>query len=288
MGAGALTSLTMDARSITSQLLDMPDSEEMPILFVGHGNPMNAIEDNAYSRMWKKLGNQLPAPKAILVVSAHWETKGTQVLVSEKPKTIHDFGGFPRKLFEQEYPAPGEHALAKETAKLMLPTNVAEDHSWGLDHGTWSILLPMYPEAKIPVYQLSLDYTQAAAYHYKIAAQLAKLRQKGVLIIGSGNVVHNLGRIQWGKQGGYDWAIEFDTKVKDFIDTENHQALVNYSQLGNAANLSIPSNEHYLPLLYILANRKKGEQAVYFNDTLDMGSISMRSVVFGSKNLKLD
>ncbi|TNE81427.1 MAG: 4,5-DOPA dioxygenase extradiol [Bacteroidetes bacterium] len=278
----------MDTRSITSELLSMPDSEEMPILFVGHGNPMNAIEDNVYSKMWKKLGTKLPTPKAILVVSAHWETKGTQVLVSEKPRTIHDFGGFPRKLFEQQYPAPGAPAFAKETAKLMLPTKVAEDLTWGLDHGTWSVLLPMYPEAKIPVYQLSLDYTQGAAYHYKIASQLSKLRKKGVLIVGSGNVVHNLGRVQWGKQGGYDWAVEFDTKVKNYIDTENHQALVDYTKIGNSANLSIPSNEHYLPLLYVLANRKKGEKPLYFNDTLEMGSISMRSVIFGAKDLKLD
>lgn len=288
VGLGAATFPLMDTETWANGLFDLPESEQMPILFVGHGNPMNAIDDNVYSRMWKKLGEKLPAPKAILVVSAHWETIGTHVLASEKPKTIHDFGGFPRKLFEQQYPAPGSPTLAKETRELLKPTEVKEDLSWGLDHGTWSVLLPMYPDAKIPVYQLSLDRSQGPAYHYKIAAQLKKLRKKGVMILGSGNVVHNLGRVNWQMKGGYDWAQDFDAKVKKYIDDFDHQKLVDYTKIGESASLSIPTNEHYLPLLYVLANREKDEPPLYFNDSLEMGSLSMRSVIFGSKDLKLD
>lgn len=255
-------------------------SEKMPALFIGHGNPMNAIEDNQFSRSWKKLGDNLPKPKAILCISAHWLTRGTSVTMAARPQTIHDFGGFPDKLFAAQYPAQGSPAFAEETIKAVNLTKIEQDHEWGLDHGTWSVLLPMYPKADIPVFQLSIDYTKPPQYHYDLAKQLSSLRKKGVLIIGSGNIVHNLGRINW-QGGAYDWALEFDQLSKDLISTRQHQKLINYKDLGQAAMLSIPTNDHYLPLLYVLAMQEKKEEAAFFNENVDMGSISMRSVKIG-------
>ena len=256
-------------------------SEKMPALFVGHGNPMNAIEKNEYHNKWIELGKSLPKPKAILVVSAHWLTKGTKVTAMEQPKTIHDFGGFPDELFAQQYPVKGSPEFAKETQSLITKTKVQSDFEWGLDHGTWSVLLPMYPDAGIPVFQLSIDYSQPPQFHYELAKELAKLREKGVLIIGSGNIVHNLGMIDWtGK--AYDWAIEFDATIKKLIDERNHSAIINYDKLGSIAKLAIPTNDHYLPLLYALALQEKNENISYFNEKCEMGSVSMRSLIIQS------
>lgn len=255
-------------------------SARMPVLFIGHGSPMNAIEDNAFHRSWQQLGEKLPRPQAILSISAHWITTGTKVTGNTKPRTIHDFGGFPRELFEAQYPAPGAPELAKETALLVHHTHVATDDSWGLDHGTWSVLLPMYPAADIPVYQLSLDYSQPTSYHYEIGKQLSKLRDKGVLIIGSGNLVHNLIKVDW--SGGthvYDWAAEFDAKMTEWINKGDHKSVLDYQKiLGNTATMAHPTYDHLLPLFYILGLQQKGEQVSYFNDQFQMASISMRSL----------
>lgn len=252
----------------------------MPVLFVGHGNPMNAIEKNEYHKKWNELGSSLPAPRAILVISAHWLTRGTKVTAMERPKTIHDFGGFPDELFAQQYPAKGSPEFAKEVQKLVTKTKVQSDLEWGLDHGTWSVLLPMYPKADIPVFQLSIDHTQPPQYHYELAKELAALRKKGVLIIGSGNIVHNLGMVDWGGKA-YDWAIEFDQKIKTFMDKGDHTSIINYDKLGTIAKYAVPTNEHYLPLLYSLALQDKKDALSYFNDKCEMGSISMRSVQIG-------
>ncbi len=230
-----------------------PDSDQkMPVLFVGHGNPMNALEDNEYSRAWADVGKSLPVPNAILCISAHWETIGTQVTGMDHPKTIHDFGGFPRELFEFQYPAPGSLELAYLTRETVKGAPVDIDQSWGLDHGTWSVLCRMYPDANLPVVQLSLDRSQKPEYHYALGGELQILRRKGVLIMGSGNIVHNLRTAVW-REGAYGWAIEFDEKIKELVLSGNHDPLVQYQSLGQAARLAIPTNEHYLPLLYILS-----------------------------------
>ncbi len=256
-------------------------SEKMPVLFVGHGSPMNAIEDNVYHKSWQAMGKTLPRPQAILSISAHWITKGTKVTGMSRPKTIHDFGGFPKKLFDQQYPAPGSPEFAKLTKELVTFSHLQTDDSWGLDHGTWSVLLPMYPLADIPVYQLSLDYDQPPSYHYEIGKQLGKLREKGVLIMGSGNLVHNLRDIDWSNSGKvYDWALEFDSKFTNWMDKGDHASILNYQKiLGNTATQAHPSYDHLLPLFYILGLQQKGENISYFNDKIDMGSISMRSMV---------
>jgi 4,5-DOPA dioxygenase extradiol len=251
----------------------------MPAMFVGHGSPMNAIEMNAFSKTWQVEARKLPHPKAILCISAHWYTKGTYVAISPKPETIHDFGGFPKALFDVQYPAPGAPDWAHFTKDLITSTTVQEDSEWGLDHGTWSILAQMYPMADIPVYQLSIDYTKPPAYHYQIGQELRALRQKGVLIIGSGNIVHNLGMINFSQpDAAYDWALEFDEKIKQYIVEGNHQGIINYESLGKAAKLSVPSNDHYLPLLYTLGLQQKNESIAFFNEKSMMGSISMRSL----------
>jgi 4,5-DOPA dioxygenase extradiol len=258
-------------------------SEKMPVLFIGHGSPMNAIEDNEFSQSWKKLGEKLPKPTAIVCISAHWETKGTFVTAMPKPQTIHDFGGFPQALFDVQYPASGNPELAKEIKNNISTTEIGLDEKWGLDHGTWSIIRPMYPKADIPVIQLSLDYTQAPAYHYQLAKQLNKLRRKGVLIVGSGNMVHNLGKIAWNKmkepEFGFDWALEANNKMKEFILSENHQALINFKNQGKAFDLAIPTQEHYLPLLYILGLKESKEEIKFFNDKAVMGSLTMTSLL---------
>ena len=255
-----------------------PESDQkMPVLFVGHGNPMNALEDNAYSRAWAEVGQSLPRPNAILCISAHWETSGTQVTGMDKPKTIHDFGGFPRELFAFQYPAPGSIELAYLTQEAVKGTPVEVDQNWGLDHGTWSVLCRMFPEANVPVVQLSLDRSQKPDYHYTLGKQLQALRNKGVLIIGSGNIVHNLRTAKW-REGAYDWAIEFDEKIKALVLDGNHDTIVHYQTLGQVARLAIPTNEHYLPLLYILSLQGKNEQVKFFADRVTMGSLSMRSL----------
>lgn len=266
-----------DLRKFSDNLSE--SNGKTPLLFIGHGSPMNGIEDNEFSAGWESLAKEIPIPKAVLVVSAHWFTRGTFVTAMEQPKTIHDFGGFPKALFDVQYPAPGNPALAKETASLIHKTHVELDHEWGLDHGTWSVVRRMYPEANIPVLQLSIDYSKDAQYHYELAKELASLRSKGVLIIGSGNMVHNLRIMDWGlKDSGYDWAEEMNETFKKSIAEGNHKSLIEYEKLGQAAKLSIPTPEHYLPLIYILGLQENGEQASFFNDKTLMGSISMTSV----------
>jgi 4,5-DOPA dioxygenase extradiol len=252
---------------------------------VGHGSPMNAIEENEFSRKWREVGASLPRPKAILCISAHWETRGTQITAMEKPRTIHDFGGFPRQLFDTLYPAPGSPWLAEETKDTIKRTLVALDEGWGLDHGCWSVLNQMFPDADIPVTQLSLDYTQPAQYHYDLARELAPLRKKGVLILGSGNIVHNLRRVvlrgnslsDFNTPFGLDWAIEANELFKGLINANDVRQLANYSTLGTAAQLAVPTPEHFLPMLYALALREENESLTYFNDQPLAGSLTMTS-----------
>lgn len=260
--------------------LNLPVTEKMPVLFVGHGNPMNAIEDNEFSRTWKSLGKELK-PSYILCISAHWESKGTFVTGEQKPKTIHDFGGFPQALFDAKYPSPGSPELAKTIQTLVTEAPIHLTEKWGLDHGTWSVLLPMFPEANIPVLQMSLDRNLSPQKMYDLAKQLAPLRKKGVLIIGSGNIVHNLryARISEANPTPYDWALEFDALSKKLIDARDHESLINFRKLGHAADMSIPTDEHYLPMLYTLALQEKNENIRYFNETLAFASGSMRSFI---------
>jgi len=257
-------------------------TEKMPVLFVGHGSPMNAIETNEFSNEWKILAGELPPPKAILCISAHWETKGTYLTAMEKPPTIHDFGGFPQALFDVQYPAPGSPELADETRKIVAKTDIGLDEKWGLDHGAWSVIRVMYPGADIPVIQMSLDYYQNPQYHYDLAKELAALRRKGVLVIGSGNMVHNLRAVDWGKPNqGFDWAIEANSKFKKLILDNDHKQLINYKSLGREVELSIPTPEHFLPLLYTLALKTENEEVSFFNDKCVMGSLNMTSVRIG-------
>lgn len=264
---------------------ELSNTPKMPALFIGHGSPMNAISDNEFVREMKAQGAQLSTPKAIVVVSAHWETKGTLVTAMENPRTIHDFGGFPDELFQQQYPAPGHPELAKEISTLIQPQNtVGLDEKWGLDHGAWTVVKHLFPKANVPVIQLSIDYTKDAQYHYELAKQLHQLRDKGILIVGSGNIVHNLGKIAWDKINenyGYDWAIEMNESVKESILNGDHQALIDFNKQGKAFNLSIPTPEHFLPLLYTLGVKGKNEKVSLFNDQYLGGSLSMTSVKIG-------
>lgn len=260
-------------------------SDKFPVLFLGHGSPMNAIEENEFVQGFREAGKQMQKPKAILCISAHWETRGTFVTAMEHPKTIHDFGGFPKALFDVQYPAPGSPELAKETADLVKKTKVGLDDQWGLDHGAWSVIKHLYPKADVPVIQMSIDYSQPAQYHYELGKELAALRRKGVLIVGSGNMVHNLGMIAWDRLNdndyGFDWALEARQKMKQFIVEGNHQALINYGAQGKSFQLSIPSPEHYLPLIYALALQEKNESIQLFNDKAVAGSLTMTSVKIG-------
>ncbi len=250
----------------------------MPVLFIGHGSPLNAIEVNEFTRNWMELGKHLPAPKAILCISAHWETSGTRVTAMEVPKTIHDFGGFPDELFRFQYPAPGSPVFAEMTASEITNTHIESDFDWGLDHGSWSVLCRMFPLANIPAFQLSLDYTKPPQWHYDLAKELQFLRKKGVLIIGSGNMVHNLRLMRFNNQA-YEWAAAFDLKLAELIKDGNHDAIINYHRFGSMADLSVPTNEHFLPLLYTLALQQKNEKIEFFNDKNVLASISMRSMV---------
>lgn len=255
----------------------------MPVLFMGHGSPMNAIEVNEFSENWYAMAQSIPTPQAVLVVSAHWLSKGTRITAMDFPPTIHDFGGFPQALFDVEYPAPGLPQLASETAALVQSTAIILDHDWGLDHGAWSVVKNMYPNADIPVLQLSIDYTKNGQYHYELAKELSALRNKGVLILGSGNMVHNLRMMNWGMMngGGYDWALAANEKFKNYILNGNHQPLINYENLGPEAKLAIPTAEHYLPLLYTLGLQKANEAVMLFNDKAIGGSLTMTSVKIG-------
>jgi 4,5-DOPA dioxygenase extradiol len=253
----------------------------MPVLFLGHGSPMNAIEDNAYRRSWEALGKRLRRPKSILCVSAHWETRGVYVTGSEHPETIHDFNGFPRALFEVRYPAPGSPELARRVADLLDPVRVHIDPNRGLDHGAWSVLRPMSPDADIPVVQLSLSVLQPGAWHYDLARALAPLRDEGVLVVASGNIVHNLRLFKYKDTAPLDWALRFDEDVAEHIATGHHDGLLGYETLGSDALLAIPTPEHYLPLLYVLALQREGDPVEFFNDVVQSAA-SMRSVLIGS------
>jgi len=255
----------------------------MPALFIGHGNPMNAILDTPYSAAWQGMVSSVPKPKAILCISAHWETEGSFVTAMEHPKTIHDFYGFPDELYQVQYPAPGSLELAERVRAVVKSTAVRLDdgYSWGLDHGAWSVLRCMYPQADIPVVQLSLDRSQHPRFHYELGRELQPLRGEGVLIVGSGNIVHNLRLLQWNATEPYPWAAEFDRLAAELILAGEHDRLVAYPGLGESARLSIPTNEHYLPLLYILALQQPGEAVSFFAEGLPLGSISMRSVRVG-------
>ena len=260
-------------------------TEKMPVLFLGHGSPMNAIEENQFVQGFRNISREIPKPNAILCISAHWFTNGTFVTAMQNPKTIHDFYGFPKELFEVQYPAPGSPELARETAELLLPEIVEEDHSWGLDHGAWSVIKHLYPNAEIPVIQLSIDYTKPPQYHFDLAKKLQKLRKKGILIIGSGNIVHNLRMIDWKNintvGAGWDWAIEAREKTNNWLLDGNFQNLIDYQRQGVALQTAVPSPDHYLPLIYSLGLKEKSENLSLFNDELIGGSLSMTSVRIG-------
>jgi 4,5-DOPA dioxygenase extradiol len=263
----------------------LPTTEKMPVLFIGHGNPMNAIEENSFVQGFRETARKLPKPTAIVSISAHWETKGTQVTAMQSPQTIHDFGGFPQALFDVQYPAPGSPELAKTVQELLEPTQVALDQNWGLDHGTWTTLIHFFPKADVPIIQLSLDYTLTPQQHYDLAKKMQILRSKGVLIVGSGNIVHNLGLVDFRnitkENYGYDWAIEARELTSKWILEGNHTLLIDFKNQGKALNLAVPTSEHYLPLLYILALQEKTDKLELFNDKLVAGSLSMTSLIIG-------
>lgn len=270
--------------SIVQQLHQLKDnlkaSDRMPVVFLGHGSPMNAIEDNAYSRSWSALGNALPHPQAILVVSAHWMTRGsTLVNISKMPKTIHDFYGFPDELFAQQYPAPGDPEMAKEVVSLLASHHAEGDDTWGLDHGAWSVLKFLYPGADVPVFQLSIDMTKDLPHHVEIGEALKDLRNRGVLILGSGNIVHNLRAMRWGGKA-YDWAEEFDDLFADRLQMRDHALLSDRKRLGNLLKMAHPSLDHYLPALTIAGASDKDDHLMFMNDTIDIASVSMRSFVY--------
>ncbi len=279
--AGVTALKLSDLDRLTS---DFVNTDQMPVLFLGHGSPMNGIQENEFVTGFRNIGNEIQQPTAILCISAHWETRGTFVTAMEHPQTIHDFGGFPKELFDVQYPAPGSPSLAQDTKALVTKTEVGLDHKWGLDHGAWSVVKHMYPEANVPIIQMSLDYNKSPQYHYDLARELSALRKKGILIIGSGNMVHNLGMVAWDKlnddEYGFDWALEAREKMKQFISDDHHDALINYSGNGRSFQLSIPTPEHYLPLLYTLALKEKNDSISFFNDKAIAGSLTMTSVKF--------
>jgi len=255
----------------------------MPAIFFGHGNPMNALQSNAWTTAWTAMGNSIPKPKSIVCISAHWYLSATLVSAQERPRTIHDFGGFPRELYAIEYPAPGDPELAKRVIDLLRPVSVGADLRWGLDHGTWSVLCHVFPEADVPVIQLSIDDTQPAEFHYETAKRLSSLRDEGVLIMGSGNLVHNLHAYAWGRQqvDPLDWAVRFEAQARELLLAGAHAPLVAYETLGRDAILSIPTPDHYLPLLYVIAQMREGEPISFPVEGFDGGSVSMLSVQIG-------
>ncbi|SEG82683.1 4,5-DOPA-extradiol-dioxygenase [Marinobacterium lutimaris] len=269
--------------SLFAQLTEaLPKTDTQPVAFIGHGSPMNAIEDNLYSQAWKSMAGDLPRPAAILCISAHWLSRGSFVGAVQAPETIHDFGGFPQELFDVQYPAPGSPEGAELLQTLTRQKSgkdvVRLDHERGLDHGTWSVLRQMYPDADIPVFQLSIDYHRPMAYHYALAQQLAALRERGVLIIGSGNIVHNLRAVQ-AVNGGYDWAVAFDEQIKRKLIDGDHQSILNYQWYGKAAELSVPTPDHYIPMLYSIGLQRSSDELSFYNESLTRGAISMRSFV---------
>jgi len=279
--------LAMKLNAFSTLSQEFTSTPAMPVLFLGHGSPMNAIEENEFVSGFRKVASQIERPNAILCISAHWETNGTFVTAMPNPKTIHDFGGFPKALFDVQYPAPGSPELAEELSKAALSQHIALDHSWGLDHGAWSVIKHLYPKADVPVVQLSLDVRMTPQEHYNLARELAYLRTKGLLIVGSGNMVHNLGRVAWDRlnEVGYafDWALEASEKMKQSIVDHNHTPLIDFRKQGSAFDLAIPTPEHYLPLLYVLAMQGKTEQARLFNDKAVAGALTMTSVIIDRK-----
>ena len=255
----------------------------VPAVFFGHGNPMNALGSNAYTEAWRRMGAEIPRPKAILSISAHWYVPGTGVTVATAPRTIHDFGGFPAELYQVRYPAPGDPELAKRVQQILAPLDVQLDSSWGLDHGTWSVLRHVYPAADIPVVQISIDESKPASFHFEIGRKLALLREEGVLIAGSGNLVHNLHTYAWGRhpRDPYDWAVRFEDAARQMILAGDHKPLVGYETLGPDAALSIPTPDHYLPLLYVLATAQANDAVHFPVEGVDGGSVSMLSVQIG-------
>lgn len=255
-------------------------TERMPAIFFGHGNPMNAIQSNRYTQAWSAIGAALPRPRAVLAVSAHWHIPGTHVTAMRTPRTIHDFGGFPQELFEVQYPAPGDPELAARAAALLEPISVSLDASWGLDHGVWSVLCHVFPNADVPIVQLSIDKTQPASFHYEVGEHLAPLRDEGVFIMGSGNIVHNLHAYAWRQSAvePLDWAVRFDDHVREFLRLQDHEALIKYETLGDDAMLSVPTPEHFLPLLYVAALQGTDENVSFPVEGFDGGSISMLTV----------
>lgn len=261
------------------------NTAKMPVLFLGHGSPMNAIEENQFVQGFRKAASEIPKPNAILCISAHWFTNGTKVTAMSTPRTIHDFGGFPQALFDVQYPAPGSPELARETAELLKPVFVEEDHSWGLDHGAWSVIRHMYPEADIPVIQMSIDYSKPPQYHFDLAQKLNKLREKGILIIGSGNIIHNLRLIDWRNintvGAGWDWAVEAREKTNNWLLDGNFKNIIDYHKQGISLQYAIPTPDHYLPLIYTLGLKTTSDELSLFNDELIGGSLSMTSVRIG-------
>lgn len=281
LGLLPLAGVIMKLNEIEKLSNSFDSTSKMPVLFLGHGSPMNAIEENEFVREFRALGQSIPRPNAILCISAHWETQGTFVTSMDKPPTIHDFGGFPKALFDVQYPVPGHPELASQIRSLVKKTEIGLDQKWGLDHGAWSVIKHLYPQANIPVLQMSLNYNQPAQYHYDLARELSSLRKRGILIIGSGNMVHNLGRIEWTKLNefyAFDWALEASEKMKHYILDGDHQSLIHYRNQGKAFDLAIPSPEHYLPLLYALALKDNNDRLSLFNDKALGGSLTMTSV----------
>ena len=274
----------MNLKDLHQFSLSLEHTDRMPALFIGHGSPMNGIEKNIFSDSWKILGDKIQKPSAILCISAHWLTRGTFVTAMAQPRTIHDFGGFPDELYQVQYPAPGNAELAKEISEMVKYTNAGLDHEWGLDHGTWSVVRKMYPDAQITVLQLSIDYFQPSDFHYRLAKDLAALRKRGVLIVGSGNMVHNLRMAAFDQINNhgyaYDWAKEMNALFKEKIMQNDHQPLIKYESLNSAATLAIPTPDHYWPLLYILGLQQPEDETSIFNDALLAGSLSMTSVIF--------
>lgn len=285
MATAPLIPNAMKINELNKITAPLSSTQKMPVLFLGHGSPMNAIEENEFVAGFRNIAKTIPKPNAILCVSAHWETRGTFVTAMQNPPTIHDFGGFPKALFEVQYPAPGSPELANETKLIITTTEVGLDEKWGLDHGAWSVIKHMYPNADVPVIQMSLDYYQSPQYHYELAKELASLRKKGVLIIGSGNMVHNLSMIAWDKlnagEYGYDWALEASDKMKKYILNGDHQQLINFRSHGKPFELAIPTPEHYLPLLYAMALKEENDTVSLFNDKAIAGSLTMTSVKIG-------
>ena len=272
---------TMKLNELEKIAAPMRSTGKMPVLFLGHGSPMNAIEENEFVRGFRKVGKEIQKPNAILCISAHWETRGTYVTAMNNPRTIHDFGGFPQALFDVQYPAPGSPELAQQTKNIVTNTEVGLDQKWGLDHGAWSVIKHLYPNADIPVIQMSIDQTKPARYHYELAKQSSLLRQKGILILGSGNMVHNLRILAWNKlneEFSFDWAEEANEKMKSHILSGDFQPLIDFKSQGKAFDLAIPTPEHYLPLIYTLALMENNDKLSLFNDKALGGSLTMTSV----------